>query len=266
MNEDNNGDNKPTEGDNKPSEVKEPNFPELEKEKEQPEEKKQETPQDPEMQKWIEETKDLPNAYKRLQGSRSEAEKFRKEAEEAKKAQDEFQAQVASELQALYEKDPEAAAKLFGVQAPQGASQTPTAPTVDPDEITRKVRAEIEVDNFYERNREYIQGEEDWKNIQDIALSFVGKVDASGNKYTINNALRDALILRHQELIGDKAVMNHLSSQAKRESASESGDIAGGSASNDAEVSEEEINVWREMGGEELVKKMVEKRRKQGSR
>lgn len=257
-------DNKSAQGNNKP-EVKEPNFPEIDKGQVKPE-NQDTTPQDPELAKWIKQTKDLPNAYKRVKGAESEVERWRREAEAKEKAYNELQQQLSAELKQVYEKDPDTFSKVFGLEQPASKEGKQEVPIPDAAQIARQVQAKIEVDNFYTRNQGYISDENEWNDIQDVALSFVGKKEKSGKPYTIQTALRDSLILRHPELIGDKAVMEHLTSQAKRESASEPGDIPSGSSSNDVEATQEELTIWRAMGGETLVKQMLEEKRTQGSR
>lgn len=254
-----NADNKaPIQGDNKPTEAKEPNLP--------GQEVKDQEPQDPELQKWIDETKDLPNAYKRVKGSESEVKKYREQLEQKDKEQQAFQAQLAQELRAVYEKDPETASKLFGMP-PEKKSEPqkgiPAQPQVDAGEIARQVQAQLEVTRFYENNQGRIDNEEDWAEMQSLALGFVGKRDRTGKPYTIQSALRDAMVLRHPNLISDKAVMEHLTSSAKRASASETGSVPSGSASD--ENLEGYDDLAQEMGinlSPESRKRLAEKKKK----
>lgn len=266
MNEDDNKSPKEGEANNK-AEAKEPNFPEIDKG--QVDKEKQETePQDPELKKWIEETKDLPNAYKRVQGAESEVEKYREQFEKAQKEKDEFQQQVAQELKAVYEKDPETASKLFGyddkgnpIVTQEKKTEQPLDASAIAQEAARQAHAKIEVDNFYRNNTQYIKDEADWATIQSIALKFVGEKDSDGNPYNIQTALKDALLIRHKELIGDDAVTAHLSAQAKRSSATEPGDISNSSGSGDVEITDEEAEMARQMGVD--IEKLKERKRKQ---
>ncbi len=202
-----------------------PNLPTEESEV-KPEEPKEEV--DPEMAKWMEETGSLENAYKRVQGGAEEVEKFKKEAEDTKQAKANYEAQVAAELQQVYQNDPEVAAKLFGMEQPK--SDTTEQQNIDPKEIATQASneavARIQVDNFYENNKTHFETKEEWQNTQAIALSFVGKTDGKGDPYTIQTALRDATLLRNPSMIGDEAISEHLTSQANRASASESGDAS----------------------------------------
>ncbi len=204
-----------------------------------PEETKEEV--DPEMAKWMEDTGSMENAYKRVQGGAEEVEKFKKEAEDIKKERVDYEAQVAAELQQVYQKDPELAAKLFGMEQPK--SDTTEQQTIDPKEIATQASneavARIQVDNFYENNKSHFKTEQDWENTQAIALSFVGKTDREGNPYTIQTALRDATLLGNSELIGDKAISEHLTSEANRASASESGDTPSGESSEDGKLDQD---------------------------
>lgn len=263
MTKEDNADNKAQEEtpktDNK-VEAKEPNFPDIDKGQDD-KGKEEVKPQDPEMQKWLDETKTLENAYSRVKGSREEVEKYQQEIEAAKKEKEEFQQQVAQEIQAIYQKDPDTASKLFGVDAQgnplnQDDQKGQTAGSegeqqIDPNTIAeqaaRQAQAKLEVDNFYENNSQYVKDEDDWAAIQKLALKFVDEKDADGKPYTIKTALKDALLIRHKELIGDDAVMKHLSNQAKRVSATEHGD-AGGSSAGEMEITDEEIAMAKEMG------------------
>lgn len=238
-------DNKdPKEVDNKTPE----NLPTEDTEVKAPEPKKEE---DPERAKWMEDTGSLENAYKRIQGGQEEVEKYRKEAEDTKKQWDDYQAQVAQELQAVYKKDPEVAAKLFGIEQPKTEEQT-EQPQIDPKQIAQQAateaRAQIEVETFYERNQSHFKDEDDWKNTQDVALSFVGKLDKDGKPFTIQTALRDATLLRHPDLIGDKAISDHLTSEAIRASASESGDSPTGDAAEGGKQNDQQDELAKEMG------------------
>ncbi len=245
--ESNNKDTKEEETDNKVSE----NLPEEETEVKS-EEKPKEEAQDPEMAKWIEDTGSLENAYKRNQGGQEEVEKFKNQADESGKKLDEYQQQMAQELRAIYDKDPKAAAKLFGMELPkEGEEQTEQQP-VDPKQLAKEAaieaRADIEVETFYERNQAHFKSEDDWKDTKDIALSFVGKKDGEGKPYTIQTALRDATLLRKPDLIGDKAISDHLTSEAIRASASESGDTPTGNAAEGGKQNDEQDELAEQLG------------------
>lgn len=248
MTKEESSDNKDTqvEADNK-AEVKETNFPNDEA---QVEEKQVEQPQDPELTKWIEETGSLENAYQRVKGSQSEVEKLREEAEKTAKEKADFEAQIAHELQQVYQKDPDTASKLFGMEIPTKEEKQEN-PSLDANQIAaqaaKQAQAKIEVDTFHEKNSHLIKDDGDWQAIQDVALSFVGKTDSENKPYTIKSALKDALLLRHKELIGDDAVMKHLSAEANRVSATEQGDVTGGSSA-EVELTEEEISMAKQMG------------------
>lgn len=228
---------------------------------------------DPETSKWIKETGSLENAYKRLQGSKSEVERWRKEAEEAKKSQDAFQQQLAEELKAIRERDAENFDKLFGVQTQAATGQQPQSQPVqiDPnkmqEEISRQVRADMEVTSFRERHQDKIGDEQDWEAIKDIARGFVGKIDRNNKLYTIQTALMDATLLRHPDRIGDKAISEYLTASANRDSGAMPGDIPSGSSTDDVELTEDEMatvkNMTRHMNSKQ-AQKVVEgvKRRK----
>ena len=255
------------ESDNKDTEEKEvdnktPNLPPEEPEV-KPEEPKVE--EDPEKAKWMEDTGSLDNAYERSQGSREEVDKSKKELEEANKKQLDYEAQVAQELNAYREKDPEAFDKIFGVEATKEEAKEQV---IDPKQITRdaaiEARAQLEVDNFYERNQDQFKDKEDWKDTQEIALSFVGKKDSEGEPFTIQTALRDATLLRHPELIGDKAISDHLTSQANRASASESGDSPTGDSAEGGKQSEQQDELAEQMGmtlNDETRERIAERQR-----
>lgn len=253
-------DNKST-ADNKATEVKEPNLPDSNKGQVEPE-KKEIEPQDPELQTWIEQTKDLPNAYKRVKGAESEVEKYRSQIEQKEKEQAEFQQQIAQELNALREKDADAFNKLFGQPEAKTQAETPKIP--DATDIANQVQAQLEVNRFYENNSQHIKNVDDWEKIQRRAVKFVGDTDDSGKPYTIQTALRDAMLLQYKNLIGDKAVMAHLTSAAKRASASERGDIPSGSAEGDVELSSQEIDMAQSMGVS-LEKYKARKRKQKAS-
>lgn len=208
MTNENQGDNKPN-ADNKAPEVKP--FPQ-----EQAKE-----PQDPELAKWMADTKDLPNAYKRVKGAESEVEKYRSQLEEKESQFNQYQQQVAQELKEVITKNP-TVAEAFGIKLPEKPKKG-KEPQYNPDDVARQVQAQVEVSNFRERNGQYITDDNDWDAIQDIAVGFLGKKDTDGKPYSVQTALRDALLIRHKDLIGNKAVSSYLTSQAKRASASESG-------------------------------------------
>jgi len=259
-------DNKDTKSDNKEPEKKEPNFPDMEP-AEPKKEKKETESQDPELKKWMEETGSLENAYKRVQGSQQEVEKYKEELERQKA----YQEQIAGELQYIYRKDPETAAKLFGLQIDQTEQQTDAGQKEGEQqqdvsgEIARQVQAQVELNSFKERNSQFITDDDDWQAIQDIALGFVGKNDEKGNPYNIQSALRDALLIRHKELIGDQAISEHLTSEAKRASASESGDIPGGSSDSN-ELSQDYYDTAAAMGIEltdSMKQHILDSKRKQ---
>jgi hypothetical protein len=250
-------------GDNKPSEVN-PNLPISPG---QEEEVKPE-PQDPDYEAWAKETGSLENAYHRVKGSRAEVDKWRQEAEEKERMQKEFREQIATEIRGIYEKDPDTAAKLFGVDIngnplqPKGEEGQPVFnPEAIKQEVAATVRADIEVNSFYEKNRDKVGTEKDWKAIKDIALSFVGKRDRSDNPYNIQTALMDAMLIRKPELMADKAISDYLTTKANRDSAAMPGDMPSGSSSDDIGLEDSELEMLRAAGA---TKKIIEgvKRRK----
>lgn len=218
---------KEQESDNKDKEVdnKTENLPPEESEV-KAEESKEEV--DPAKAKWMEDTGTLDNAYERSQGSAEEVEKYKKEAEDIRQEQETYQAQITAELKAVADKDPEGAAKLFGYELPK--EETTEQPTVDPKELVKQatveVRAQMEVEAFHQQNQDKFKDDDDWQNTRSLALSFIDKIDGEGKPYTIQTALRDATNIRHPDLIGDKAISEHLTSKANRASASESGDTS----------------------------------------
>jgi len=223
----------PVQADNKA-----PAFPTMEPEVATPAE-----PVDQEMKQWMDETKTLDNAYKRIKGSKSEVAKWQQEAEQAKKEKDDYQKQLSDEIASIYQKDPETAARLFGVEVPkvdvkqEGQQQ----PIISTENVYREVQARIEVDRFHEKNKQHMSDESDWQNIQDIALSFVGKKDRNNVPYNINTALNDAMVLRHPNLISDKAIAQHLTASANRASASEYGDVPSGTSTGGLTGEEEQM-------------------------
>ena len=200
-------------------------------------------PVDEEMKQWMDTTKTLENAYKRTKGSESEVSKWKQEAEQSKKEKDDYQKQLSDEIAAIYQKDPETAARLFGVEVPkvdvkqEGQQQ----PIISTENVYREVQARIEVDRFHEKNKQHMSDESDWQNIQDIALSFVGKKDRNNVPYNINTALNDAMVLRHPNLISDKAIAQHLTASANRASASEYGDVPSGTSTGGLTGEEEQM-------------------------
>ncbi len=241
-------DNKSKEEDDnksKEEEEKEPNLPGLDDNKPETEEEEVKEPQDPDYEKWAKDTGTMENAYKRSQGSRDEVDKLNTERDEVKTQND----QLVQEIQAAFQKDPKAAEELFGVNAmgqPVGDKKEGIPETVDPEklkqEITSNVQAKIEVDRFYSLNKEHVKDETDWENVKQIALSFVGKLDKDNKPYTIQTALKDALLLRHPELLTDNAVMEHMASEQQRDSAAEPGDMPSGTSDTvvDDKLSDEE--------------------------
>jgi len=249
MNQEINGDNKPTEVDNKTTEVKEANLPNLQEEKvEQPK-----APQDPDYEKWAKETGNLQNAYHRVKGSAAEVEKWRKEAEEAKEYRTKFD-QISQELQFLAKSNPKLAKQIQDSLA---------NPTEEVDESDNKVIAELPpedkklldnlrfkeaqeakqtISSFRKSFQGYIQTEDQWEAIREHAKSLDGKRDINGNPYTLKSALQAAIRAEMPQVISDKAALETYASTANRDSAAEAGDIAFG-RTNDVALSPEEENM-----------------------
>lgn len=263
MVEDKKEDNTSQDADNTAPEEKAPNLP-VDK---PTEEVKAPEPQDPELAEWSSQDNEM--TYKRYKDSSAEAERLKDVAATTQKEWDNYQQQVAQELQAVYQKDPEVAAKLFGIEVPKEADAT-EQPTVDPKQIAHEAaieaRAQLEVESFHQRNESQFKDEDDWQDTQALALSFVGKKDGEGNPFTIQTALRDATLLRHPELIGDKAISDHLTSQANRASASDSGDTPAGTSPDDKELGPKYDELAEEMGIEltsEMKENILQRQRDQ---
>ena len=197
---------------------------------------KVEAPIDPEYAKWVEETKDLPNAYKRYQDSSSQVKVHMKEAQKAK----DYQEQITSELQTVFQRNPQLAEaiqkELAGETQPtttqeQYAQLSPEDKALLQGVYAREnMAAQGEINSFREGYKDYIQSDSEWENVKAIASAFDGKNDRHGRPFTLRTALEAAMVATHPEIAGDKAVMQRMAAMKQRDSATDFGNMPSGSS------------------------------------
>lgn len=204
----------------------------------------------PEYQKWADETKDLPTAYKRYSDSSSEANRLREEKEGAdtklEEANQKYQA-VEEDFEKLRQRNPE----LYGqvkeaVQALQGTvdnTQTPQAPSqpqqpneapLTEEQVAQTAKLEVELGSFRKDYSEDISSDEEFDKMRRYAASLSGKTDRDGKPFTLRHALVAALQYYKPEVLTDKVKMEAIANVERRNSASEPANVPGGSPSDNA--------------------------------
>lgn len=242
---------------------------------ETPQPEEPQAPADPEYQKWADDTKDLPTAYKRYTDSSSEANRLREEKEktdtELEKATQKYQA-VEDDFEQLRQNNPE----LYGqvkeaVQALQGTvdnTQTPQAPSQPNDtplteeQVAQTAKLEVELGSFRKDYGKVISSDEEFDSIRKYAGSLSGKPDRDGKPFTLRTALVAALQYYKPEVLTDKAKMEAIAQVEQRNSASEPANVPGGSPTDsptkDLNKNESEAAAFFGMTPEEYRKNQVD--------
>lgn len=217
----------------------------------QEEPQKQEEQLDPEYAKWLEETKDLPTAFKRYKDSSSEGKKRAEEAEKAIQAQN----QLTQELQTIFARNPELAEaiqkEISGETANVPTKTTEQYAQLSPEDkallqgiyARENSAAQMEINSFREGYKDYIKTDSDWEHVKSIAAAFDGKVDRNGRPYTLRTALEAAVVATHPEVIGDKAVMERMASIKQRDSAADFGSMPSGGSQDTPSLTAEEASL-----------------------
>lgn len=218
-----------------------------------PQEDVKKEPADPEYEKWVKDTATMENAYKRVKGSASEVEKWRKQAEELEKVKSQHD-QITQELQILAQRDPELVERINKTLLGETESDNKET-TVDLPPEDRKLLDNLRarethnaigtINKFRDSFKDYIQNEEQWDVIREHAKSLDGKRDIKGNPYTLETALQAAIRAEMPEVVSDQAALRAYAASVNRDSAAEPGDTSSGRSSEASLSPEEEAMIRR---------------------
>lgn len=214
-------------------------------------------PVDPDYQRYLEETKDLPTAYKRYTDSSKEAvrqKEEREEIEQQKKQYEDYVNNLAQEVQIIQQNNPELLkqwqeAVTRGVTTPN----QPQATQINPEQIeARAMRAaefKVDLNKFWDDYGNVVKDEAEKVSIMKTAKNFEadGIFDPLTKKpYTLRGALLAATKLHHPELM-----KTDTTSFERRDSAAEAGNLplsSRNSSSDEVDLTQEQVEVARKMG------------------
>jgi hypothetical protein len=237
MNLEQQGDNTPPEGDNKPNP---PTLP------------GQEQHADEGFGEFSKNYSDLQSAYKAYKELESRYEGSSREGKRLSEERQHLQNQIAqldqyksafSRLEDIAQKDPEIVDRIKKALNPEesddeelGDTDTGTEARLSKEDrkLLNEVRARQESDiknravAFREKHKDAVSSDEEWSRVLNIASSLDGKSDKDGRPYTVETALRDAMIIMKPDVIADRAKMEAFAEIERRDSASESADLPPG--------------------------------------
>lgn len=207
---------------------------------------------DPGYQKWAEDTKDLPNAYKRYADSSKEA---KAKADEATKLQaslqerEQYISDVSAELNTLFTSNPELK-KQFDAsyeRLRKGELPNPATPSTQPNAATtipgfdelrsevnmirqeRREKMKANIETFKDTYQGYISDDKEWKQVTALAEGLYGRPGRNGKPMDEVAALQYGLEIVHPEIRDDKVRLKTLAERMNRDSASVPGNFPSGS-------------------------------------